>query len=144
MKPTVLCDVSLEWPQLVVPDGAINELYYVTNGKVKMIIPINFARECSEFLKIQTGSLVCVRCEDGTKSGTKAVFHFVVDYIEKNAETDLIQQVFMQNIGDSNCRISEDMKHKLESKEWNYEVQITPMSVSYRYVISSSGLCSQL
>ncbi len=132
MKPTVLCDVSLKWPQLVVPDGAINELYYVTNGKVKMIIPINFARECSEFLKIQTGSLVCVRCEDGTKSGTKAVFHFVVDYIEKNAETDLIQQVFMQNIGDSNCRISEDMKHKLESKEWNYEVQITPMSVSYR------------
>ena len=131
-KPVVLRDVSLVWPELTVPKECIDEWYYIPNDTVKIIIPRSFVDECSELFSITTGYFVCVRCDNDSISGTKAVFHFVVHHVEEDPKEEKERVIFVRNIGDNNCRISEAMKKMLDSKEWNYEVQIIPMSVSYR------------
>ena len=131
-RPVVLRDISLEWPELIIPKVCINEVYYTPSNAVKMIIPWSFVDECFEFFKIKIGCLVCLRCEDRSVSGTKAVFHLVVHHIEEDREQMKEMIVYMKHSGDVNCRISEEMKKMLVSKDCVYEVQVMPMSVSYR------------
>ena len=137
-KPSIIRDASLEWPKLIIPKECIHEVYYIPSDTVKMIIPSSFVDNCLEFFQIKQGSFICVRCEDKNKSGTKAVFHFVVHAVEDDSDnegTDDSKQnditVCMESIGKVNCRLSKDMLEMLDSKLWNYEVQIIPMSVSY-------------
>jgi len=137
-KPVVFRDVHLIWPKLEVSKECVNELYYVPSGKVQMILPRNFSNECLTFFDVKVGSLVCVRCEDETESGVKAVFHFVVHKVDVKVDADdhnkIVNDVVveMTHIGDQNCRISCDMKAMLDSRQWKYEVQIIYMSYSYR------------
>jgi len=137
-KPSVLCNVKIEWPNLAVPKDCIDELYYVPDGAVKIVIPKVFMRECFHFGDIQVGDLVCVRCDDATMDGVKAVFHFVVHHVDSNDDDQDNVEIngdvtaHIKHMGDINCRISEEMKKMIDSHKWKYEVQVIRMSVSYR------------
>ena len=141
-KPFVMSDVTIEWPKLEVPKHCIDEPFFVPDKTVKIVIPEVFIKECFHFVHIRVGDLVCLRCDDGTMDGVKAVFHFVVHHVDnndddqnkkgRNVEMDGDVGVHIKHIGDINCRISEEMKKMIDSHKWKYEVQVIPMSVSYR------------
>ena len=131
-KPILFRDVHLNWPKLEISKECVDDLYYIPTGKVQMIISRKFAKECLAFFNVQVGCLVCVRCEDETASGIKAVFHFVIDNVDDDIKKLKDVIVHMSHVGDQNCHISHDMKTMMDSGQWKYEVQIMRMSDSYR------------
>ncbi len=126
-KPIVFCNVTIEWPDLVIPTTCFNEGYYVPKDMVKIVIPSHFVNS-SEFLNINVGDFVCLRCQG---EETRAVFHFVVHQKEEQEQEEELS-IQIRHIGEYNCRISEEMKRQIERNNWTYEMQIIPMSVSFR------------
>ena len=136
-QPNIIQDVVLKWPELVIPEECIEEVYYVPKGSVEMILPVSFVEHCSEFFDIRVGHLICVRYGfNPKKSAIRAVYHFVVHHVTELEDDDESKApkeavVAIQPIGKWNCRVSEVMKKELESNP-PCEVQVIPLSVSYR------------
>ena len=136
-QPNIIQDVVLKWPELVIPEECIEEVYYVPKDSVNMILPVGFIEHCYEFFDIRVGHLICVRYGfNPKKSDVRAVYHFVVHHVtefedddESKAPKEVV--VSMEPIGKWNCRVSEVMKKELESNP-PCEVQVIPLSVSYR------------
>ena len=125
-QPIIIQDVLLHWPKFRIPDECIEEQYYVPTESVKMIFPKHFVEHCMEYFSIRVGSLVCVRyCHQSAR----AVYHFVVHSV-KNEKG--IVTVHMEPVG-NNCRVSQTMKSKMESKTYTCEVQVISMGPAYRY-----------
>ena len=141
-KIVIIRDVHLKWPELIIPPECIEEQYYVPSNDVEMVLPKSFIDHCYEFFKVTVGDLVCVRYGCDRHQSTRAVFHFVVHRVEGELHSDKGEPhseekkkellIAMKNMGAGNCRISEEMKRMLESKECACEVQITTLSYSYR------------
>ena len=137
-QPVIIQDVLLHWPKFRIPDECIEEQYYVPTESVKMIFPEDFVENCYEFFRVLIGSLICVRYNCNSHHSARAVYHFVVHEVkipDPDSKEDYAQKevvVSMQPIGKWNSRVSSTMKEKLASEEYTCEVQIIPMSASYR------------
>ena len=133
-QPTIIQDVHLQWPKLIIPAGCIEQKYYVPSGSVKMRVHKIFLDHCYEFCKMTVGDLVCVRYGSDSTQSMKAVYHFVIENCEELKQEDEISEllIHMESIGESNCHISENMKKILCSEESTCEVQIIPLDYSYR------------
>ena len=141
-QPIVIQGVYLEWPKLKTPDDCIEVQYHIPTSSIKMVLPADFVQNCSEYFRIRIGDLICARygCDYLHKDERlRAVYHLVVHDIQKPKGTkqksvpeEIV--IFLEPVGKVNCHVSNDIKNKLESKAEKYlcEIQIVPMSISYR------------
>jgi exoribonuclease R len=136
-QPVIIQDVVLQWPDLVIPEECIEELYYVPSDPVKLILPVEFVEHCFEFFDIRVGHLICVRYGYNPKQSTvRAVYHFVVHQVTGLEDDNRLEKpkevvVSMEPVGKWNCRVSKEMKKELESGP-SCELQVIALSVSYR------------
>ena len=158
-QPIVILGVHLEWPELKIPDNCIETQHCSPTDSIKMVLPAKFVENCSEFFRIRVGDLICARygCDLHTDNSVRAVYHFVVHYIEEGKQESKQESqprrrrkkksgskppsneettIFLEPVGSINCQVSSEMNKKLESKDEKHlcEIQIVPMSVSYRYI----------
>ena len=137
-QPIIIRDVSLTWPHLEIPDNCIEEIHYVPTGPIKMTLPKHFIEHCYEFFRVGVGDLVCVRYGCDPHQSARAVYHFVVHYIEEwpskddrnSADPEKIT-IAMVSVGEKNCHVSDIMKQKDQLKSL-CEVQLLELSPSYR------------
>ena len=131
-KQVILHDVLLEWPRLSVPSNCIDEEYYQPTDSIVLTLPTNFLENCSEYILFSEGGLVCARYGTDPNAQVRAVFHMVIHDIQYDEHEDYERQpvkVRMKFIGESNCKISEQIKPVLKS---NCELQLISLSTSYQ------------
>ena len=138
-QQTVIRGVHLEWPELKTLDECIEVQYHVPTDFIKMVLPGYFIDNCSEFFGIRIGDLVCARYGCDQDDRMRAVCHFVVHDVQepKRSKEERKQEetvIFLKAIGKVNCQVPSKIAEKLKSKDEKYlcEIQIVPMSISYR------------
>ena len=140
----VIHDVQLTWPALKQPECSLDDVYFIPDGKILLILPDEFIASSLDFFAFDVGDLVCVRykvplmgkifdkhCTNyGLKNETGyVVFHMVVNEAERN-ESGLVKKIFLKFCS---LRISSLMKDYLETKPY-CELQLISLKVSHRYV----------
>ena len=127
----ILFDVTLEWPELVIPKNCLDDIYYVPNGFIELSMPQNIIESTKPFLKVHVGDMLCVRYGTKKNSGIRAVFHMVVSkivHVKSKSDEDK-DKLLLKVIGEDNCRISDKMRSIIKEK---CEVQAISMSPSYQ------------
>ena len=128
----IIQDVTIQWPDLLIPSNCIDATYYQADNAIKVVIPEDFVLKTDSFFNISEGDLVCVRYGTTSDGSVKAVFHMVVVNVNKahkSRNKSIIKDFDMMIVGQMNCRISDVMKEVLNHK---CELQVIPMAVSYR------------
>ena len=117
-RTAIICDVKLNWPELVVPER-IDETHYEPKKSISLVLP-----EVSPFLKVHVGDLMCIRYGTHKDRNVRAVFHMVVAGHSDESET-----FFLKSVGKDQCRLSERMKPLIND---SCEIEIISMSPSYQ------------
>lgn len=129
-QPIIIQDVLLQWPRF---EEGFEDFYFLPSSeKVKMILPKKFIDHCYEFFKVSIGDFVCVRYGCNPKETERAVYHFVVNDVKAPKRKPDSITVSMESVGKWACRVSNDMRLLLESKQHTCEVQIISVNSSYR------------
>ena len=136
-QPIVIRGVHLEWPELKTPDECIEVQYHIPTDFIKMVLPGYFVDNCSEFFRIRIGDLVCARYGCDQDDGVRAVYHLVVHDVQEPKEEERKKEetvILLEAVGKVNCQVSSQIMEKLKSEDEKYlcEIQIVPMSISYR------------
>ena len=124
----ILFDVTLKWPELVIPKNCLDDIYYVPKGFIELTMPQNIIENVMPFLKVHIGDMLCVRYGTEKNSDIRAVFHMVVSKSYDDTDTQT-HTLFLKVIGEDNCRISDKMRSIINEK---CEVQVISMSPSYQ------------
>ena len=129
-------DAPLVWPNLVKPDTCLDNIYFKPQSTLSLEIPVE-KMDMMDFLKIQSGDLVCSRYDITNSSGEAvcAVYHFVIHEVKYNnssKEKEVIGiKLFMRPVGEHGCRVSERMEKELKDNP-KCELQVIKMPVSFK------------
>ena len=131
----VIHDVHLNWTNF---EATRSGMGYVCRAPIKMVLSERFVSQCNEFFKITKGDLLCVRYGCDPHHSQRAVFHFVVHNIEGESPKTVSMEPVGHNI--MNRYVSKAMKEVLQSRDSTCQVQVIPLTTSYRYATIITGI----
>lgn len=143
----VIRDVELKWPTLKQPGSSLDDVYYVPDGDITIVLPDDFISSSLDFFTFEVGDLVCARYkipmngrtfeEHCTNYGLKdeegvVVYHFVVYNVGRDV-TGSLQDVFLKFASPQTTRVSSFMKDYLLTKP-HCELQLISLNIPHKCV----------